>query len=463
MRNIVAVIVSILAFHSVSFATGPEQACIQAATSIDLKLTCLQGMTFKEITSPQTPMGARQFEIQFEQPTDHENPVAGKFNQRLILLHRSEAEPMVLQTSGYNIFSVGEAALTSTFGANQIQVEHRFFADSKPTPLDWSKLNIKQSADDFHAITVAFKQIYGKAWVNTGASKGGMTSIFHRFFYPDDLNGTVADVAPLSFSTEDDRYVTFIQNVGGDKYASCREAFRNLQVDLLENRDLIVSNLKGNFSQLGSADVAFEHSVQEFPFFFFQYGNPDDPDKGCANIPSAGTIEEKLAFQQSIAAISDYSDEAINGFMPYYFQSATQLGGPANPTAHLLKLLKYPYSVDMYTPKDIKYTYSNEMMLEVDHWARHEADKVIYVYGELDPWSGGAFPETEMGYDVFKFIVPHGNHGSKFNKLAPDKKSEALVILSQWFGKQPVPVMLTGRGQYLDLIEDAARAKHHLM
>ncbi|MES2855201.1 MAG: S28 family serine protease, partial [Bdellovibrionota bacterium] len=246
-------VVTVLAFGAPAFASLPvtapkatEVQCIAKGISIEEKLSCVRGLTFKEITGPTTPRGARQFDMQFTQLVDHTDPKAGTFNQRLILLHRAEKEPMVLQTSGYAIFSVAEASLTSTFGANQIQVEHRFFATSKPAVLDWSKLDIKQSADDFHAVTVAFKQIYPAAWVNTGASKGGMTSVYHHRFYPDDLAGTVADVAPLSFSTADERFADFVFNVGGDRLKQCRENMRKIQVTLLENRDKFVPNIKGN-------------------------------------------------------------------------------------------------------------------------------------------------------------------------------------------------------------------------
>jgi hypothetical protein len=48
----------------------------------------------------------------------------------------------------------------------------------------------------------AQNHLQGK-WVNTGASKGGMTSVYHRRFFPNDLDANVAYVAPLSYSQED--------------------------------------------------------------------------------------------------------------------------------------------------------------------------------------------------------------------------------------------------------------------
>ncbi|HVK60656.1 MAG TPA: S28 family serine protease [Bdellovibrionales bacterium] len=462
MKKFFGVFALVLSFSASAFATSTELGCIDQATTIEKKLGCLKGVTFTDITGPSTPTGARQFDIRFEQIIDHANPAMGTFKQRLILLHRGEAEPMVLQTSGYAIFGVAQSALAAAFGTNQLQIEHRFFADSKPTPLDWSKLDIKQSADDFHAITVAFKQIYGKAWVNTGASKGGMTSVYHRRFYPNDLDGTVADVAPLSFATDDQRFVTFVDNAGGEQYAECRAQIKKMQVALLENRDQFVPRLKGNFGQLGSVDIAFEHSILEMPFYFWQYGNPDDASRGCRAVAASKTLEQMFNLLESHAAIGDYSDESIAGFQPYYYQSATQLGGPGNSTAHLDHLRKYEASIDQYTPKGVEYSYSNEAMKDVDHWVRTDADKIVFVYGAFDPWSGGEFPVSETGKDVFKFWVPRGNHSSKFTALPKDKKAEFVQILTRWFGKAPVNLEFARRGPMLDDIEFAARQRHRL-
>jgi hypothetical protein len=245
-------------------------------------------LQFKEVErDPAVASDLRQFDLEFEQPIDHNNPALGRFNQRLVLLHRNDTEPMVLQTSGYSIFGVRESALMKRFATNQIQVEHRFFSGSTPEPKDWSKLDVKQSAYDFHRIVVELKKIYKGPWVGTGASKGGMTSVFHHYFYPDDLSGTVADVAPLSFSTEDTRYVDFLNNVGGEAYAACRRKITLLQKYILDHRNEVLRLISGDFQHVGSSDVALEHLVLESPFVFWQYKSPEDASVGCNRIANS--------------------------------------------------------------------------------------------------------------------------------------------------------------------------------
>lgn len=412
-------------------AYANEDACIAARTNIVDKIKCLKKVKIKSIT--RYSLQYQKIEMTFTQPMDHQDSGSQQFEQRIVLLHKNIDEPMLLQTSGYAIFGVRPAHIARVFGTNQLQIEHRYFENSIPQKPDWKLLNIKQSADDFHAITVAFQKIYKKPWVNTGASKGGMTSTYHRYFYPDDVVGTVADVAPLSFSTTDQRYNYFLENVGGEDYRTCRENWKELQLKLLENRDLLLLRIQGHFSQLGSSDVAFEHSVIEAPFYFWQYGNP----ARCAKIPVNGTIEEMFQFLQSVAAINDYTDKKLTRFISYFYQAGTELGGPDNVTYHLEHLRKHEFQISQYTPKGEELIYSNEMMKKIKKWAENEADEILYIYGEFDPWTAAEYPMSKVGKNTTKLYVPAGNHGANFTKLVGKAKLQAYSIIGKWLEKKP--------------------------
>lgn len=381
--------------------------------------------------------GLREFHIQFRQNVDHTNRKLGTFNQKLVLLHRDENEPMVLQTSGYMIYRIAETGIARMFQTNQLQIEHRFFEGSTPGSSDWSKLDIQQSADDFHAITVAFKKIYKKNWVNTGASKGGMTSTYHRFFYPDDVAGTVADVAPLSFSRSDQRYNRFLRNVGGEQYKECRDELAHFQKHMLKHREKFVSRVKGTFTQLGSNEVAYEHAVIEMPFYFWQYGNPESTTSGCAALPNHHDDDAMYGFLNMHADVSDYTDNSLTPFLPYFYQAATQLGGPDNITDHLELYRMFEFGLDQYTPKGITLPYRNNDMRALDQWVRTEASDIMFIYGTYDPWTAAEY-SLGKNENVFKYYVPGGNHGANFTKLPGEEKSLAIAHLTQWLGKAPV-------------------------
>lgn len=424
--------VMLLVFFSSINSIASEDRCIASKKSLLGKIKCLN--LVKVTNSNFTENGMQKVDMLFNQPMDHINPSGKRFNQRVVLLHKSFSEPMLLQTSGYLIFSVRLAHIAKVFQTNQIQVEHRFFKNSIPNSPDWSFLNIEQSANDFHNITSAFKKIYKKPWVNTGASKGGMTSVYHRYFFPEDLAGTVADVAPLSFSTTDKRYIDFVEKVGGAKFKYCREKLKAMQVKLLENREVLVAGMSGNFSHLGSADIAFEHSVIETPFVFWQYGKASS----CDLVDVKADINIIFNYFQTMTPMSGYENKGIKTFSPYYFQAATELGGPGNSIIHLEHLIDYDFSISQYTPKGLELPYSDIAMRSIEHWALNTADEIIYVYGEFDPWTAGEFPLSITGKNTQKFYVSEGNHGANFTKLLGNDKFLAVKTLSRWLGKKPI-------------------------
>ncbi len=184
------------------------------------RLKAIPGMTVQEKTSVLT--GYRWFWLDYRQPIDHRHPDRGWFEQRALLEHTSADRPVVLYTSGYNtptgMFLSEPAALV---GGNQLSVEYRYFTPSRPEPTDWTRDTIWQAATDEHRLITALKTIYHGRWISTGASKGGMTAVYHKRFYPDDVDGTVAYVAPNDVNNADDRaYDRFFRTVGTDP--ACR-------------------------------------------------------------------------------------------------------------------------------------------------------------------------------------------------------------------------------------------------
>ena len=188
------------------------------------------------MTASEEPLEAgsdyRFFRLEYEQPADHDDPEGLTFRQRMTLLHIDADAPIVLHTSGYYAYDQPFAAeLTYVLGANQLHVEQRFFEPSRPEPADWSLLTIEQAAADHHRIVEAMAPYYGGAWVSTGASKGGMTSVFHRRFYPDDVTATVAYVAPISHGAPDDSYQPFFDLV--KELPSSGEPFTSLKDNIV--------------------------------------------------------------------------------------------------------------------------------------------------------------------------------------------------------------------------------------
>src|SRR5258706_12098920 len=100
---------------------------------------------------------------------------------------------------------------------NHIDVEHRYFGKSVPSSMDWKQLTLKNSADDLHDIVTALKTIYRGKWVSTGTSKGGQESLYYKYYFLDDMDATVAYVAPICLTQVDPRINAWFQQIEDPK------------------------------------------------------------------------------------------------------------------------------------------------------------------------------------------------------------------------------------------------------
>ncbi|WP_394828765.1 S28 family serine protease [Pendulispora albinea] len=396
--------------------------------------------------APSRYPGTRFFILGFEQPADHFAPQGGKFTQRAALLFRAREAPMVLATTGYGITTSRATRSEPAFllQANQLLVEHRYFTPSIPSPstVDWSKLDIFQMATDEHRIVRAFKPLFPKKWLSTGGSKGGMTAIYHRFFYPDDVFATVPYVAPSSFGRSDPRYITFLERVGDP---DCRAKLKTFQVEVLRRRGEIESRMAAEaaaagdgYELAGGIHLALDYAVTEAPFTFWQYGERSF----CADIPrSTATTDELYAYLRVIygSMVGAIGDRSLTYFAPYYYQASTELGGPGYTYSHIRSLLT-PNFRDLpqaLPPLGVAKRFRPTSMPLVTSWVHFSMTRMLFIYGENDPWSSGAF-QVRRENDSFRYFVPDGNHGSNISALPAPQRTEALAHLARWMDV-PIP------------------------
>jgi hypothetical protein len=390
------------------------------------RIRVLPGVSAAVESSSNVP-GTRFFQIEFEQPVDHQDPTGPKFNQRMTLLHRSETAPMVLTLSGYSIGTVPlQFELTALLQADQLHVEHRFFDPSIPDPVRWEHLTIAQAAADHHRIVSAFKSLYVGGWLVTGGSKGGMASVYHRFFYPDDVDATVPLVAPSSHGIGDQRYVAFVESRGSEE---CRSKLRALQKRALKKRRKLVRFMKGDFTILGK-DRALESAIVDLPFVFWQFGDANN----CNTVPSSeASLRTVFDYLANASGFSD--DRSLLFFQPYYYQALTQLGAPAVGDSGLRSLLRYwdEDPAEILPPFGVEKVFHPEVMPEVEDWVRNHGERLLFIYGENDPWSAGAF-EVDQSNDSYRLMVTglRGNHRARLLDLPDESRELALERIRAW-------------------------------
>ncbi|MFE2328931.1 S28 family serine protease [Streptomyces sp. NPDC059385] len=417
-------------------ATAAEPA---AAADIKDRILGIPGMSLIE----EKPYpGYRFFVLNYEQPIDHRQPWKGTFKQRLTLLHKDVSRPTVFYTSGYNVnTSPRRSEPTTIVDGNQVSLEYRFFTPSRPDPANWDDLTIWQAASDQHRLFTALKKIYTKNWLATGGSKGGMTATYFERFYPRDMDGVVAYVAPNDVvNKEDSAYDRFFAGVGTKE---CRDKLNAVQREALVRREPLEAKYAAaaaengwTFNTVGNLDKAYEAVVLDYVWAFWQYSLLAD----CATIPTAATASDQEIWDtvDTISGFSAYADQGLETYTPYYYQAGTQLGSPDIKQPHLAGLSRYGYQPPRnFVPRDIPMTFQPAAMRDVDNWVRKNANQMLFVYGQNDPWGSEPF---HLGYgvrDSYVMIAPGANHGANVAKLLDGEKALATAKIQQWAGVAP--------------------------
>jgi hypothetical protein len=462
MRKALRWLLALVVLIGTAGASGLSGGAATAAepTTMDIKdrILAIPGMSFIE----EKPVdGYRFFVLGYTQPVDHRHPSQGTFQQRITLLHKGTDRPTVLYTSGYNVSTnPRRSEPTRIVDGNQVSMEYRFFTPSRPDPADWSKLDIWQAASDQHRIYTALKEIYGKNWIATGGSKGGMTATYYRRFYPSDMDGTVAYVAPNDvYNDEDSAYDEFFEKVSTKE---CRDALNAVQGEALVRRDEMTDRYRtwadengATFHTVGSLDKAYESVVLDMVWAFWQYSSESD----CADVPKpTASTDDLYAYVDAISGFSFYTDQGLAPYTPYYYQAGTELGAPTLQYPHLTGLLRYPgyFTPRAYVPRDIPMKWKNGVMRDIDRWVQHRSEHMLFVYGENDPWGAEPFRLGAGSEDSYVFTAPGANHGANIAGLIEGQEAKATSEVLEWAGVAPAAV-LSGKATAKPLAKADAR------
>lgn len=374
------------------------------------------------------------YEIFVTQPIDHNNPDGPKFKQQIFLSHIDKEQPMVIDLDGYAVNN-RTTELSRILECNQIMVEHRYFGESIPSPFDWKYLTIKQAADDHHSIIEMFKDYYTNKWITTGISKGGSCAIFHGYFYPDDADASVPYVGPLNLSIDDQRVYEWIKSVSTPE---CREKVFNFQKLCFEKHDELypmflknAEDKKLTYDIVGN-EKAYEYSVLEYSFAYWQWGNGD-----CSIIPDKNSpIEEIWEHFSKNGGITYFDDSSIIENFAFFYQCYTEYGYYAYEVNQFKDYIKYADGqTPFFIPKDSNPTYDPRLLKKINNWASNEAENFIFIYGGNDPWTSPGVCLTGKTNSI-KMVLPNGSHASRIKGFLKNDKELIYTRLENWLGIQ---------------------------
>ena len=400
------------------------------------KLCTLKGVI--TVDSLPSDYSSEKYVVTIRQPLDHKHPEKGSFTQRVVISHEGFDRPTVLVTEGYG----GDYALNpryrdelaGLFQTNTVFLEHRYFSGSVPDTVDWQYLTAQNSASDLHLITTLFKQIYPQKWISTGISKGGQTALIYRAFFPNDVDITVPYVAPVSRSAEDGRHEPFL-NVVGDK--KTRQAILSFQREVLKRRGEIITLMEKfcmekQLSFRISMNEVLDYCVLEYSFAFWQWGTP------ASQIPANSATTEVLFKHLTEISGPDYFATG-QPTQAFFIQAARELGYygyDIEPFKDLLFIrTAKDYLQRIMLPEGITIQFQPELYKKLTNFIETSDPRLIFVYGEYDPWTSVGITKLDGKKNMFVAIQPKGSHRARINTLPDSLRDKVIKTINLWLEK----------------------------
>jgi pimeloyl-ACP methyl ester carboxylesterase len=395
------------------------------AQSIKEKLAAIPGITFSSISSD---LSNDRYEVYVEQALDHNDPSTKKFRQRVIIDFKSEDSSTVMDTDGYGInyalMPMYQHELATLLNANLVIIEHRFFGHSLPDTLNYDLLTTAQAAADIHFIRTLFAGIFPQKWISTGISKGGQAALAHKINYPEDVSSVVVYGTAVKKKQIENKIDSMLTDLS---QTECGRKLLLFQNNLMNNKATVLPYLNDfvfkngvTFTKLDKETV-FDYMVLELPFSFWQTGID------CSKMPlTAKDPFEMFKFLSTVISPSFYSDKTLKRLEPSFYMSYHELGFYEYKTKRYKGFLKQKdYSNKTFAPKNIKINFDKTYLNKLSAFLKtKEAEKIIFIYGEKDPWSS-----MQSTGKAEKFIIKNGSHKSRIADMGPEQKKGLLNAL----------------------------------
>lgn len=405
-----------------------------AQTVLEQKISAISAI--KEIRPLETSEFSEKYVTYFTQPLDHRHPEKGSFHQRVIVSHVGFDRPTVIVTEGYGaayaLRSQYREELSKLLNANMIFVEYRYFLESTPEPKDWQYLTAENSADDLHAITTAFKNIYPGKWIATGISKGGQTTLLYRTFYPDDVDISVPYVAPLCHGVEDGRHEPFLHKVSTPEN---RKKIEDFQLEALKRKATLLPRFEKyctekNYSFRAPIEEIYDYSVLEYSFALWQWGTP------ISSIPATTASDDEI-FSHLLAISEPGYFTADSPNASFFVQAARELGYygyDVQPFKQYLSIQSSEgYLHRLMLPEELKdMPFDKTLSKKITKFLKKQDPKMIFIYGQNDPWTAAGVTWLKNKKNIHVFIQPNGSHLARINTLPEAEKAKVMELINEW-------------------------------
>jgi hypothetical protein len=249
-------------------------------------------------------------------------------------------------------------------------------------------------------------------------------------YYPNDVDVTVPYVAPLNYARLDSRIDKHFKKVGTEEQ---RQRIKDIQMYLLINKSKLLPVWNKIADKAGikftsiDAETAYDYSVLEFPFSFWQY---TADEKKLPDLKT--TTNDKMALYLIQIVSPFWYTDAAKAYEPANYQFYTQLGYyeyDEKPFRKYLKNKDYPNSA--FTPKNTPVVWDPSYQEDLKKFIKSGPQHMIYIYGQSDPW-GATAAEIKPGTGSLKMVQAGGTHGALIATLSAEQRAQVIEALEKW-------------------------------
>lgn len=388
------------------------------------------------------------YRINVRQPINHNNTQEGFFEQQVLLGIQDPKSITILQTAGYAIpkhFNNPnyKTELTAIVNGNQVLIEHRYFGSSIPDSLTKQFLTYEQASNDDHFIKEKLARLLTGKWISTGISKSGDAALAYRFYYPNDVDATVAFGISITTEAEDPRFETYIKE---RRKTEDGKKINEAQLYLLKNKKKLLPLFRRAFEfenqdfENWDLETLYDYGVLDLEVSFWQYYKSFDDFKlevntifgeeskreGFPPTLKLDTFEDRLVLFVAYSSIGLIDKKMTN----HYYQAFSQggyYGYEETPFLKYLKLKDYPLSVFALEPTLFK----GKFRQDEKKWSESKMDKVIFINGDNDPWAVYKIkPAKDL--DNLQVMVHNANHTLKLKDLPNEDYKNVILKLNKW-------------------------------
>lgn len=361
------------------------------------------------------------------------------------------------------------------------------------SPEYWQYNTTEQATADLHEIVTAFKETsdFNGKWISTGTSKNGILTAMYAYKYPNEIDVYVPYCAPFLNELKSLSVGTYLVEESGKNDVidestgtTVRDLMWKSLTDYLENPDakkavfnLIKEKNPGvevneNALRLFIIDYFMSTAFSKFSYFNVDlwkdviplYDNYEQDEEGQSLYAQSFYIFATMEYSnfasniQYLREINGLSvdSRSLNSYMhieppaevvdiAYFIQATKELG---------YYLLDWNFLKEKGLMTDAEIDYFNNSLnivnltedyhIEYDNGAlmngffnflagnsSNDKCRMVFVYGENDPWTGGAIADN-LADDTYvkKIIIKKGVHSSSLNNELYYSKEDREKIVS---------------------------------